>query len=221
MRACDKCRVTLEGDGEYCPLCQGETRGEPGEGRELFPEIPTVSKRYSLLFRWLMFGSAAAGVISVVINVLVPTSVWWASFVLLGIGSMWLTLAIVIHKRANILKTVLYQVVAVSLLAVCWDAATHWRGWSLEYVMPIVCTAAMIAMGVVARVQNLRLEDYVIYIVIDAVFGVVPAVCLFAGAVSVRIPSVFCVAGSVLSLSALFIFAGERIKTELRRRLHL
>lgn len=221
MRSCDKCHVTLEGNWDYCPLCQGEVRGEPDEGRELFPDIPTVSKRYSMLFKWLLFGSAAAGILSVTIDVLVPTPVWWSLFVLLGIGSMWLTLAIVVHKRANILKTVLYQVVAVSLLAVCWDAVTHWHGWSLEYVLPIVCAAAMIAMAVVARVQNLRLEDYVIYIVIDAIFGIVPAVCLFAHAVTVRIPSVVCVAVSVLSLAALFIFAGGRIRSELTRRLHM
>lgn len=221
MRYCEKCKVAVEGSRKYCPLCQAETRCIDEDSRETFPLIPTVYKKYNLFFRILIFASVVAGVVSVLINMLIPTRIWWSFFVLLGIGSMWITLAIAVRKRRNIPKTVLYQVVVISLLAVLWDAITGWHSWSLDYVLPIVCTFAMIAMSIIARVLNLHFEDFVIYILIDAVFGIIPVVFLLFGHLRVPLPSLFCVAGSIISLSALFLFEGERIKTELKRRLHL
>lgn len=212
MRLCEKCGVTVEGAMKYCPLCQAETRKLDGDTRETFPSIPTVYKKYNLFFRILIFASVVAGVVSVTVNLLIPTPVFWAFFVLVGIACMWVMLAISVRKRRNIPKSILYQVVVVSLLAVLWDAITGWHGWSLNYVLPIVCTGAMIAMSVIARVLNLHFEDFIIYILIDAVFGIVPVIFLISGHVQAPIPSFCCVAGSVISLAALFLFEGERMK---------
>lgn len=221
MRYCDNCKVSIEGVRTFCPLCQGETRKLDDSEEATFPLIPTVYRKHNLFFRILIFTSVTVVAISMVINFLIPTPVWWSFFVLVGVVTMWIMLAVAVRKRSNIPKTVLYQVVSVSLLAVLWDYITNWRGWSLDYVIPIVCTGAMLAMSIVARVLNLHFEDYVIYILIDAVFGVVPVIFLLLGHLQVLIPSLCCVVGSILSLFALFLFEGERIKTELKRRLHL
>ena len=56
---------------------------------------------------------------------------------------------------------------------------------------------------------------------IDAVFGIVPLVFLLTGMLAVILPSLLCVGISVISMAALFLFEGERMMTELRRRLHI
>ncbi len=221
MRYCDKCKVSIEGERKNCPLCQRETVEAVGESREVFPTIPTVYHRYNLFFRILIFASVVAGVVSVTVNFLLPTRVWWSFFVVLGVLCMWAITSVAVKKRRNIPKNVIYQVILISLLGVLWDFITGWYGWSLDFVIPITCTAAMIAMAVIARVMKLRFEDYIIYILLDAVFGIVPTVFLVTGLLRVTLPSVICVAASLISLAAVFLFEGERIRTELKRRLHL
>lgn len=221
MKFCDKCGVTVEGNRQACPLCQAELRVLDGRSEETFPVIPTVYKKHNLFFRILIFISVAACVISVLINVMVPTSVWWSLFVLAGIGCMWVTLAIVVNKRRNIPKCMLYHAVLLSAFGVLWDVFTGWRGWSLDYVVPIACITAMIVMSITCRVLKLHLEEYVIYLIIAAFFGIVPIVFLLVGCLNVILPSLLCVGASILSVAALCIFEGERMIAELKRRLHL
>ena len=72
-----------------------------------------------------------------------------------------------------------------------------------------------------SRILNLKTGDYLIYLCIDILFTILPAVCIFTGMLKVLLPSIICVAGSILSLAALLIFEGENMRRELRRKLHL
>lgn len=220
MKFCNKCSVSVVGERKHCPLCQGELQDENEDNREVFPEIPTMLHKYSLFFRILLLVSITAGVVSVLINVMFPAKVWWSLFVVAGIACFWLGTAVAISKRTNIPKNILYQVVLISLLAVLWDWWTNWHAWSVDYVIPIVCIGAMLSMAIIAKVMNLHVRDYMIYLIIDAVFGIVPIVFYFTGLLTVQYPSLICVAASVISLVSLLIFEGENMRNELKRRLH-
>ena len=109
----------------------------------------------------------------------------------------------------------------LSLLAVLWDRFTGWRGWSLDYVVPCICVLAMLSMAAVAKVLRLELEDILVYLLLDVLFGVVPLVSLLLGWVGESLPSVLCVVASLLSLAFLLVFDGERMRAEIKKRLHL
>ena len=51
-----------------------------------------------------------------------------------------------------------------------------WRGWSLDYVIPSVCVLAMIVMAVGAKLLKIGVRDLIIYLFIDAIFGLIPAI---------------------------------------------
>lgn len=220
MKYCEKCKVSVEGGGRRCPLCQRELRDIGGAERETFPRVLTLYKAHHLFFRILIFASIVGAVVSVIVNVMLG-GVWWSLFVMLGIGCMWSILAVAVNKRRNIPQNVFWQVVLLSLLGVLWDALTGWHGWSISYVIPILCTAAILAMMVSARILSLRLEDYLIYIVMDAAFGILPLLFLLLDHLQDLLPSLICVGTSVVALAGLFLFEGERMRTELKRRLHL
>lgn len=220
MQRCDKCKVNITGQHERCPLCHGALHGDKTE--EVFPVIPTVYSRHGLFMKISLFISVVAAVCCLAVNWMFPTGVWWSLFVLAGLVSMWLSLVVAIRKRANIPKNILMQVALLSVLAVLWDLCTGWNRWSVIYALPIVCTIAMIAMAAAARIQNLKVADYLIYLAIDAVFGLIPLILLLTGSLgSVVYPSVICVAGSAISLTALFIFQGETLREEFAKRFHL
>lgn len=223
MVFCEKCGVSVAGNRTHCPLCRQAVSPAPekGERGETFPYVPTVYRRYHLLFRMLLFACVVGGVASVAVNLLLPDSGFWSVFVVVGILCLWLILALAIRKRRNIPKGMMYQVFFLSVLCVLWDVATQWSGWSINFVIPILCVAAMGALAVLAFVFKWDVDNMLIYFCIDALFGIVPLLFFLTGCLQVVYPSIICVAVSLISLGGVAVFHGESIAAELRRRLHL
>ncbi|MBC8545891.1 hypothetical protein H8711_02915 [Clostridiaceae bacterium NSJ-31] len=221
MLYCKKCKLSVTGAPRRCPLCQGDLTGVPEPDAAVFPTVPPAAHPHRRLIHLIQFVTAAVAVVCVTINLCLPSGGWWSLFVLAGIASLWLSFALLMKKRGNLPKTILWQVTLISVLAVVWDWFTGFHGWSIDYVIPILCTCAMAAMGTIARIRKLRIGDYIIYLVLDSFLGILPLVLILTGAVHVIYPSAICVGASLLSLSALFIFEGKAMRAELLRRLHL
>lgn len=220
MLYCPNCKIQVSGAPRRCPLCQGDLTGKPQPDQALFP--PAAPQREdSHFFRWMAFFAIAAAVVCVAVNLMVPSHAWWSLFVVAGIGCACVSVWVGVLKKANLLKNIIWQLLIVSVCAVLWDAFTHWHGWSIEYVFPITCLVAMIAMAVVARVTRTPASEYLIYLVLDAFFGVIPVIFLLTGILKVTYPSVICVGGSVISILALLCFQGENMRRELHKKLHL
>lgn len=220
MLTCKKCGVTLSGAPERCPLCQGDLSGSP-DGEEQFPVIPAPAHPHRTLIRFIALGTVAVAAGCVSVNLSFPHRGWWSFFVVAGVASFWLNFAIVIRKLGNIPKTILWQVSLVSALALAWDFATGFRGWSIDYVLPVICSCAMVAMAVIARIMRLRIEDYIIYLVLDSILGIIPLTLILLGSLRTVLPSAICVAVSVVSLTALLLFEGPALRHEILRRLHV
>ena len=221
MKTCEKCNISITGGFMKCPLCQNTLAGEDNNGTATFPFIPFVIHEHGLLFRLLMLCSVSVVIITVMINLMIPQHGFWSLFVVAGIACMWISLAIIIHKRHNILKNLIYQVTAVSVLSVLWDVFTGWYGWSVDYFIPITFVSAMSATAILAQILKLPTGTYIIYSFLLILYGIIPAVFIVSGISSIIYPSLICVAGSLLSLAALLIFEGKNMIEELKRRLHL
>lgn len=215
---CEKCGVAIAGGRSPCPLCQGRLSGEPGP--ESFPLVPTIYQQFHLLFKILLFVSASMGILAVAVNLVFEETGWWSLIVVGGIASMWLSLSLAIRKRKNIPKGILYQVILISLICVAWDFLTVWNGWSIDYVIPILFLAGIASMAVLTKVLSWEIENILIYMCIDALFGIVPILFFFTRILHVVLPSVICVTGSALSLAFLCIFKGDSIWAEVKRKLN-
>ena len=134
---------------------------------------------------------------------------------------MWISLFFIIRKKDNIPKTIIWQVGVISTLSLLWDYSMGWIGWSIEYVIPSICVGAMIVMAIAAKILKIGVRDLIIYMLVDGIFGFIPIIFLLFGNLTVRFPSVICVAFSAIHLSALIIFEGDNIKAELNKRMHI
>lgn len=219
---CEYCKVHIAGDAALCPLCQNRLRGEPEPEKAVFPSLsPREWKKQRMVLHILLFVSFAAVVVCLTIDALLPQSYTWPWYVAAAVLCMWFCLANAIIRRHNIPKNILWMVVWISLLSVVWDAFTGWHHWAIDYVIPALCVMAMVAVAVVSKAMGRRLTEYMVYLIIDSLFGVVPLIFLLLGWVRVRYPSILCGAGSVLSLGALWAFQGAAMMEETKKRLHL
>lgn len=221
MQTCDYCKVNIKGDNRTCPLCGGILSGQADKEEEVFPHIPTIYQEFNIFIRMIVFVSITAVVISFAINMIFTKDSRWSLLVASGIACMWISLFFIIRKKNNIPKTIVWQVGLISIFSFLWDLSIGWMGWSIDYVIPSVCAGAMVVMAVGAKILKIGVRDLIVYILVDAIFGFVPIIFILFGWLNVVFPSVICVAGSALSLSALIVFEGDNMKAELNKRMHI
>jgi hypothetical protein len=221
MKSCKKCDVSVSGGFKKCPLCQNALTGESHGGDEAFPFIPLTKHKHNTLYRFLLLCSSTVVIASLTVNLILPQSGFWSLFVIAGVICLWIGLITAIRKRHNILKNLSYQVSIISVLSLLWDYFTGWRGWSIDFVIPIAFVTVMAATAVLARILKLQAETYIIYSLLLILYGIIPAIFLISGLSTTELPSLICVSCSLLSLAALLIYEGGNMAEELKRRLHL
>ena len=221
MQYCNVCKVNIEGAPKTCPLCGGELTGTPDKKGDLFPYIPPPKYSTSFLLRLISFIAIASIAISVAVNMLVNPSVWWSLFVIASVSSAWLTVVVAITKRRNILKNIAWQMFLVSVIAVLWDVAVGWRGWSLDFALPGCCTVSMVSMFVLSIILKIPPREYIYYIILDSVYGIVPIIFVLTGVLNTTLPSILCILVSVLTIAAILLFQWRNLKEVGERKFHL
>lgn len=220
MQYCKHCHLNIRGSEGFCPLCKNPMPAAEGAAEEVFPRVPAKYDRH-VAIRMLAFYSIVVLVASFGVYLLLPNSSTWPVFTIMGLVSMWLIILLLLWKRHNLTKNIVWFVGLAAALSLFWDWRTGWLGWSLEYVIPAVCVAANFAMFMSARLLKLSVRDYVLYFLLGALFGIVPLMFIYLDWVNVIYPSVICVGVNIIFLSAIIIFQGDKIKSELIKKMHL
>ncbi len=223
MKTCSHCNVEILTPRTRCPLCAGPLAEREGGGplREAYPPIPMLYKRFNLLFRIMIFASVAVGLICLFINSLLPVGGWWSLLVLLGIGYMWIVILYGVKRIHRVGRLVLYQLVVLSVASVAIDWLYGPRGWAIDYVVPALCVFAMIALSVISVVSHPGIGEIGIYVVVNALLGIVPLIFALTGLADVRWPSLACALLSFLLFAGLFILGGGDIWQEMKKRFHV
>ena len=223
MKYCEKCKVYVPSGRERCPLCQRFlVEGEhQGYNDEIFPYIPTMYHQHNLLIRILLFLSVVFCVVCFALNLLIWNHSWWSLFVLLGVAAAWLTVAQAIRKRTTFCKHVLYQMVTIALVAVIFDLLTGFYRWSFNYVIPALCAFSMVVVATIAVMGHRLIQNYIIYMVVSAIFGIVPLLFLIPDWTTILWPTVLTASAGVIYLAALVLFIGQDTWVELKKRLHM
>lgn len=218
MQYCEKCNVKITGNHTKCPLCQGDLRGEITK-TNTFPNIPKENHIINLILKI----SALVDITTISIAVLLNLSFGghWSLYVVFGSLTAWIVVIITIKMHGNLAKNTIWLTAIISILSVVWDILTGYRGWSIDYVLPILCCSAMIEMAIVAYIKRLRIEDFIFYMIIDILFGIIPLVLMLLDVVTIPYPSIVCVVTSIISLSTLILFEGKALKAEIVRRMHI
>lgn len=221
MKYCGHCKVHIREEAEKCVLCENRLEEElEGKTEDIYPDIPPFYESH-LAYKIMIFISIVALVVSFAINMIFPSRINWPILFMFAVISIWVGVIIIVQKRYHIAKKIVWQTIIISILAVFWDYKTGWRGWSLDYIIPIACVSAMIIMYVTAKIMKLSISDYITYIFLSGIFGIVPVIFLIFNLVDVIFPSIISIGSSIIMLSAILIFQGREIKLEITKRMHI
>ncbi|MDD2391874.1 MAG: DUF6320 domain-containing protein [Bacilli bacterium] len=219
MKYCDKCNVSIKSDNQKCPLCQEKLIEE--DSYEVFPKVKTIYQTYETFLNWLIFGTILISIISFFINILVSTKVMWSFFVIFGTVCLLFVLGNAIKLRYNIPKNISRQIIIISLLSFLWDYFTGYRGWSINYVIPIVCAIGSVNLTILSVIMKRYIEEYLFYYFLITLFGLVPFIFLVTNLANVFYPSFICVILNLLLLMFIFFIKSKEILSELKRVFHI
>ncbi len=221
MQHCPYCRVTIAGDKICCPLCGGRLSGKAEPETEVFPalERPRFTKSFTL--RLLAFLTVIASAISVLVNIALSTRIWWSLFVVAGAVCFWCAVAVGIAYRRDITQNIGWQIVLISVLSVLWDFGTGWRGWSLDFVLPCVCTGGLLTMLLVSVLLKIPVRTFAGPYLAGCCLGLTPLIFIALDKISFVLPSLICAGVSIILVALLAIFEWQTVKAEFMRRFHL
>lgn len=218
MKRCTACDVTVATPATACPLCGTPLVGE-GAGAAAYPPA-SGRKGYHFAKRLLLFLSVMTAVVCVVVNILATPNFWWCLFVVTALAYLWAVIPHALRRGGNGGGKALMQVVCGSALAVVLDWEIGWRGWSINFAVPILFCAGIIAVMILIACNRTNWAGYVLYQVVLAVLGFVPPILYFTGVSTAMIPALIPGFLALSSLVGLAVFGDRSIKSEFRRRLH-
>ena len=166
--------------------------------------------RYSLIIVFIYF----------VLNYFWPFKFFGLEYVLFGLIITWTIIVILVRKRRNIAKAINYLLFFISLASIYIDYVGGWQGWSITFVVPILSISALVAMRISLRVVKLKVEDYVLYLELAAIAGIVPLLFLIMDWVGHSLPSLISVVFSAFMFTGVLLKYRQMLIRELQKRMH-
>ncbi|WP_035051310.1 DUF6320 domain-containing protein [Carnobacterium pleistocenium] len=219
MNYCQECQVSVNGEWLSCPLChQPLEKVSDMPTPNPYPDIPLRFNKQQVL-RILTSISIATISIALIIELLFLRSPRGLNIISFGIVSMWLVVLIIIRKRRNIAKSIVYLIISLSLLSIYWDYVEGWSAWSTTHAVPMICIFALIAMYIAVRLVKIEVGDYILYLLCAALIGLIPAIFLFFNWVTDPVPAWLSIGLSTIMLIVTFIFYRGEVLRELKKRM--
>lgn len=218
MRKCPNCQVEVKGEWSSCPLCSTVLEKGSKKVSNPYPAVPLKFDR-SIVTKLLLLVSMAIISSTFLVGLIWRGEIFGLQGALFGIMTMWLVVLIIIRKRRNLAKSLLYVLISLSAICIYTDYTSGWTGWSTTYAMPIVCSAAILGMFLAVRLIKMEVGDYVLYLLAAVLIGMLPTLFLIFNWVTTTIPSWISIALSFVMLVSIFLYHGKEIRLELQKRL--
>ena len=150
MKYCSNCKVKIDGERNYCPLCFREVKEIDNEKTLDYPfaerkKDEKYQKNNSFVLKLFIFMSICAISICLFINYYLLTldppvnSQWWSLVVLSSVTYVWVLIAHTIISRRSVFEKILAQLLAIIfLLWTCEFISSANTNWLANYVLPSI-----------------------------------------------------------------------------------
>ena len=226
MKTCPHCHIRVGGDTGYCPLCQNRLTGE--QGTPWFPPTAPRIHRASLFYKVVAFVVLTLTVIAGAVDFLLvddPHLHFSLLMLVWGLAAL-AVLRVLLRRRYNGPRLVFNLLLLVSALIVFTDRFTGYTGYSLDLVVPILCSVTLVCNFIFAFLHSRFTANALVYLLMNIGVGLLPYILLFFRIDRGRIdghsiPWVLCLIISVVTFLGLVIFKGRDLRSEIEKRLHL
>lgn len=223
MPYCENCKTTVKGDWVVCPLCGQSLKITADNELQEDSSFMSVPLRYNREKAKQVFFRVSLVVVALyfIITLFYPFQFFGLEYVLFGLFVTWTTIVIFLRKRSNFAKVIVYFLALISLASLYFDFINGWSGWSITFVIPILSIGSLLSIFIAMQVIDLRVQDYVVYLQLVAIYGVVPLIFLIMKWVKHPLPSMLSVILSIIMFVGVLINYRSLLIIELQKRMHI
>lgn len=212
MQICQKCNVKIRGRKECCPLCQGRLKEMEGDDNPSFPVLEKRKISNITFLKMCTFLFIASEIIFGAINIMTKGEFSFIGPVMLGLFVAWIDVIATMYLRNNLIKVITFEVVVAIVVDFYIDIKTGFHGWSVNWMIPMTLIGLAIATNIIAWVLKLRLDEYILYIVLDFVMALVQIIFIRNGMNTFPWPAVASIITYMILIAALVIFRFRDLK---------
>ena len=218
MQYCPKCQIRVRGSKAYCPLCQGELSGDAEP--HVYPVIPARRLSGVLAFKIETFLVAA---LEIVLAAAGGIGGFSGIITILMISALlvWADLWLVRIFRNNPLKLITIETYLAMLACCCADRRLTGMRWAIQWMVPFAFLGLVAVTILVAALLKMRLEEYVIYILIDAVLCLLQLIPVMRGWNTVPSPAVISIAVIWIFTTSVLIFRTREVRSASGKWFHI
>jgi len=221
MKYCNRCKVTIENDLSNCPLCEQKTLKTNKVAEVDFLIQKAISEDTTrIIMRILLFIFIVVIGANIVLNVAFDFTFIWAPYTIVILFYAFLLLKTAIKSYKNIGTIVLINVYMLSIIGFILDVILGFSRWSINYLIPILILAGIVALVIFICINKTDLLVYFIYMLIIASFGLTLLILLWANIVTVEKPSIITAFISFIVIIGMFMFGDRKAKNEFVKRFH-
>jgi len=221
MKRCNKCNVDVDSVRNSCPLCGQILEKIDDKQITKYPSYLPTEKHLNILLRILLYLSILAIISTVLINFLTYKETLWSIYVVLGVLYLWVLLRSTIMSKGNIAGKLLVQMITVSLVCYGIELISDTSNWALDYVIPFVCIATILAILIISLIKKMKYNDYLTYLLLAVLISWVPLIFYFFDIIKISWPSVAAASLSIAVVLGMIVFADRATKDEIKKRFHV
>jgi len=218
MKKCLSCNINIGGDRRQCPICQGPISGEASPN--YWPEMRKL-RLQSLFYKIQLFLVLTAAIISMALDFLldIRTDRHWSVPIAATAVVIELFIRHVLKKSIVIAAIVTDSAIVAVLLLI-------FSGWYMGFLNPIVVYLVPIVISVLL-IANLvfsfidKRGNAIVYLLANIIMGVTPYVCLYIIHKDIPLTWTICLMLSVITFTAICVFRGRTVTTEIQKRMNL
>lgn len=215
------CKVEIEDKTQVCPLCKCVL--EPGNiGESTYPDVRLITRKLSLVVRIYLFVALALEVILIWVNRAHYEGIWWSAISGAGLAYLYFILRFAILNRNVGYRAKMLALAAAGILyLVLIDDVLGYRGWSVNYGLPIGIIVMDVCILVLMVVNRRNWQSYLMFQLIVIAAGLMPILLIALDIISHPFLS------HLAFLTSLFLFLGtviigdRKARVELKRRFHV
>ncbi len=219
MSKCRNCNIEILDNAPRCPLCHGALE-TGGDSLPMYPDVRSPAKKLALAARIYLFCALVLESLLMMLCITLKLRLLWC--IIPGLGLLYVYLLLryaLLGQNGYQAKTFVLTLMAV-LMAVAADFAMGYRGWSVDYVLPLGIIFIDISVFVLIFANRRGWQSYIIWEIFMLLCSLIPALLYLLGldhnAWFAFLPLVL----STYLLIGSMIIGGRRARLELKRRFH-
>jgi hypothetical protein len=222
MRYCEKCKVKILDDTEYCPLCHNviKNTNEEEESFDFFPDVYGKKKLSGKIAAFLLFCTLVCFIFAIYFDMILNMNAGVLFMITAGFAYATMVLNFVNRETGYLMQMFTYTIAGV-LLILLLDSYTGFNGWSVDYVLPGAILLVNLVLIILMFANSRNWQGYMASQLLMLLIGIIPVVLINIGVVKHPVVSEIAVLSCIIVFLGTLILGGRTAREELKRRFHI